>query len=270
MKARRQRKFFDANHLDLIMQNCDGIYFKNEFYGGETTESYYSNEEQYMNYIEYVTLTANEAEWIYIKDEDLLCRVWYVMPDKEKPGKVQDYVVFEKDIENQKVVQVTEQQGHTTIHTKMNPRDSVSYLRNEFPELPKEYYSSDVECSYEVETENYQIISAQWFITIDGKKITLTDMKVERGGEKPEFMQKMLEDSKAYQELAEHPKNKKIVTIYYNAGTENEEAYSCTVDQSCMLQPVYRDGYDVDDTKTERITDEDGTVHLNMYVKKMD
>ncbi len=80
----------------------------------------------------------------------------------------------------------------------------------------------------------------------------------------------MLEDAKAYQELAEHPDNKKIVTMHYDAGSKHEETFTCTVDQKCMLQPIYRDGYMANDAKTERFTDEDGVVHLNMYIEKVD
>lgn len=95
-------------------------------------------------------------------------------------------------------------------------------------------------------------------------------MTMECDGEKPEGLTTMLEDAEAYQKLAEHPENKKIVTMYYDAGSKYEETFSCTVDQQCMLQPIYRDEYMANDAKTERFTDEDGVVHLNMYIEKME
>ena len=59
-----------------------------------------------------------------------------------------------------------------------------------------------------------------------------------------------------------------IVTFYYDAGSKYEEVFIITVDESCPVWPRLREDYETDEDKTERITDDDGTVHITKYLRK--
>ena len=268
------KRIVSENKLDVLLQECESVYFRNEYYGGLGQDGYFTKDMSYCEYDDSSEIITESEDWVYYPDQDSVNRYWYIMTDEEKAAikpKPTSFLLAGKETTEGKVIRVTDNSDHTTtIETKINAGNSVKLLREWYTDLPDEFYKHDIECVYVVDTETYRLHSFQWLLNTGDQKVILRDSTLTYGAEMPSVVKDLLEKRDAYEALAKNPQTKKIVTIYYDAGTKYEEKFTSTVDQQCILRTIFREGFMPDDEKTERVTDEDGTLHVTMYMHRVD
>ncbi|MCR4598007.1 MAG: hypothetical protein K5678_03115 [Acetatifactor sp.] len=273
-QSEEMQKLYDVNQVKNILQQCDALHVSYEDIEEYFSEFYISQDTYYMSFKNSRTLWTDETDWVYHVEDDAFCKDWYVMSEEEaKYLRIlrRDEAEFvNSNTAKEKVAKVTKNQdGTTTIVTKKSAAESVTILRQQYGQLPEEYYSYNLEYVYVVETDTYRLLSWKQNLVKKDETILMGQWTFAYQDEQPEHMVEMAEWAKEYEEREAHIETKKELRFLYDAGTKNEEVFTFTTDTRCFVQPWLREGYEVNEDKTEKVTDDDGTVHITKYVEKI-
>ena len=262
------RRIYDVNQTEAILQRHETFRLCSWDYGWDNMmEDYVTRESIYLEYEDYAALYEKDDEWCYTYADESLSKYWFAMPEDEiQPFLPKDYAFLGSAMLTEENVRIVDNADHTTtITSKKNAKQSVTFLRENFPAMPKEYYAHDIECEYIVDTETYELSHLKWFLTVDGKEVLLYELNIIPDTDQmPEKLQTMLDLIPQYKECMENSETRKTITVVYEAGTKQEKSYVYTTANECLVSPMARDGYMVDFGTLEKVTDEDGTVHITL------
>ena len=273
-KSEELQKLSEVNQVKNILQQCDALHVTYHDYEEYSSEFYVSKDTYYLGYMESQELWTDEADWVYHEEDGTFCKAWYVMPEDEteiiRKLRRNEAKFIDDNTIKEKLEKVTKNQdGTTTIVTKKSADESAQILRQLYAQLPEEYYSYNLEHVYVVETDTYRLLSWKQNLLKKDETMLLAQWTFAYQDEKPERMVEMTEWIKEYEEREAHIETKKELRFLYEAGTKNEEVFTLTTDTGCLVQPWVREGYEVNESRTEKVTKEDGTVHITKYVEKI-
>ena len=213
-------------------------------------------------------LFGERGGWYYSDDdgdgEVELCFAWLAMNEEEaiERGDVraeQLCAFVSQDVTPRETLLSVEQNTDDvfTVTTEMTPEDSLNELERMWPDRPEEYLEGTVRCAYVVAADTLELLALREYVRLNDELVLFFVACACYDTERPEGVDFYLAQEEAL--LSESAEERTLITVIYDAGTEQEESYSILVSDPELVTPVFRSGYSVDPAAPEGVYLEDGS-----------